>query len=199
MAPPLLAVPVKRFYVAKRRLSSVLDGPARSRLGRNLAAHTLAIVREAGLEPIVLAADNEVARWAAETGAETMLDAGAGLDDACSAVAGRASGEGRRWMVVHADLPLLTAAEVTEAVGVLASGASVVAPSKDGGTSLIGGHRPLSFSYGPGSFQRHLGALGGPTVLVRLGLALDLDDATDLAAALRHPRGEWLKQYAPAS
>ncbi|HZD03689.1 MAG TPA: hypothetical protein VE173_02190, partial [Longimicrobiales bacterium] len=60
---------------------------------------------------------------------------------------------------------------------------------------LIGGHGPTSFSYGPGSFRRHLPRLPRPRVIVRLGLALDLDGPIDLEAARGHPHGQWLRRY----
>jgi 2-phospho-L-lactate guanylyltransferase (CobY/MobA/RfbA family) len=71
----------------------------------------------------------------------------------------------------------------------------MIAPSNDGGTSLLGASRRIRFAYGPASFHRHLLRLRDPRVVVRLGLALDLDDASDLEAARGHTKGQWLDQY----
>lgn len=191
----LVGVPVKRFFVAKRRLAGVLDAEARSRLGRDLATHTLETVAEAGGDPLVLAADDEVAAWAHSSGWSSAVDAGGGLDGAATAAAQRALAGGVPWLIVHADLPLLTAADIASALRPLASGTEVIAPSNDGGTSLLGAARPIRFGYGPASFHRHLPRLRHPEVVVRLGLALDLDDATDLAAARAHAKGAWLDRY----
>lgn len=186
-------VPVKRFYVAKRRLAPVLDGPSRSRLGRDLADHTLRTARDAGTDPVVLAADAEVEKWATDSGWHAIVDPpGADLDLAASAGTRQVDG---RWILLHADLPLLGVGDLTPALEALGSGFQPIAASNDGGTSLIGGDGPMVFSYGPGSFHRHLATLRTPRVIFRLGLALDLDDASDLAAAARHERGSWLGLY----
>ena len=191
----LVGVPVKRFFVAKRRLAAVLDPASRSRLGRDLAAHTLETIAEAGGDPLVLAADDEVAAWAKQAGWATVVDQGTGLDDAAARAVDMAGAEKRSWLIAHADLPLLTAADISAALSALESRGEVIAPSNDGGTSLVGAGRPIRFGYGSASFHRHLPRLRDPIVLVRLGLTLDLDDASDLDAARTHPNGAWLDRY----
>lgn len=193
--PVLAAIPVKRFYVAKRRLASVLPAKARSRLGQDLACRTLEAVSKAGVEVLALAADTEVASWAREQGWEAMVDSGGGLNGAAGAAAARATAGGRAWLIVHADLPLLQPGDVSAAVEVLENGGSPIAPSSDGGTSLIGGTGEFEFSYGPASFHRHLARLIKPRVVVRLALSLDLDDSSDYRAAARTVDGGWLRRY----
>ena len=192
----LVAVPVKRFFVAKQRLAPLLSATARSRLGRDLATHTLETVQKAGFAPLVLAADARVASWAARRGWEAEIDEGGGLDGAAATAATFATAQEIPWIVLHADLPLLTPGDVAVAAGYLARGGSAIAPTDDGGTSLVGGRGEMRFSYGPGSFHRHLSRLDTPTVVVRRGLILDLDDPGDFAAAVAHPRGSWLAPYA---
>lgn len=191
----LAAVPVKRFFVAKRRLSPILGRTARSRLGRDLASHTLATISAAGPEVVVLAADAAVARWASGEGFASHLDPGGGLDAAASALTARAAAGSRPWLVVHADLPLLAPEDITAALEQLEAGQAPIAPTDDGGTSLIGGWGEFDFAYGPSSFHRHLRRAHRPQPLVRLGLALDLDDPGDYTAAVGHPRGTWLNRY----
>ncbi|HJR92032.1 MAG TPA: 2-phospho-L-lactate guanylyltransferase [Acidimicrobiia bacterium] len=193
----LVGVPVKRFFVAKRRLGPILDAEARSRLGRDLAAHTISTIAAAGGEPLVVAADGEVARWAGASGWSAIVDQGTGLDAAAARAASMAEQQRRPWLIVHADLPLLAEADISVALDALDTGREVIAPSNDGGTSLLGAARRVRFGYGPASFHRHLARLEHPQVVVRLGLALDLDDASDLAAARSHPRGRWLDRYPP--
>lgn len=194
----LAAVPVKRFFVAKRRLAPVLDADVRSALGRDLALHTLEAIDAAGAESLVLAADEEVADWAKHHGFHATVDQGEGLDEAATAATLQAVDAGRPWMIVHADLPLLSAADIEAAMAALDRSRGVIAPSNDGGTSLVGGHHLIRFAYGPGSFHRHLAALGEASVLVRIGLALDLDDPSDLHAALGRPEGAWLRRHTSA-
>lgn len=191
----LAAVPVKRFFVAKRRLAPVLSAEARSRLGQDLALHTMGVVEESGSDVVALAADEKVAAWAREHGWKAMVDRGDGLDGAASSAAARATTEGRAWLLVHADLPLLGPADVSAAIDALRAGESPIAPSNDGGTSLIGGTGVFRFSYGRASFHRHLPRLAAPRVIVRLGLALDLDGPSDYTAACAAPGGEWLRRY----
>lgn len=195
----LVGVPVKRFHVAKQRLSPVLSARARSRLGRELASRTLAAVQAAGTRPVVLAADRPVARWASDQGLSVLIDRHEGLDCAAAALVAEARAVDAPWLIVHADLPLLTPADIGRATAILDRGESPVAPTDDGGTSLIGGSDEMRFSYGPASFHRHLARLSAVRaavqVVVRLGLSLDLDGPADLMAARSHHRGTWLQRY----
>lgn len=172
----LLGIPLKGFGAGKSRLSGVLDTDARYRLGRALADHTLSVATSAGVRVVVVTGDAEVAELAASRGAEVIEDPGGGLDRAAEAAA---TASEDAWVVLHADLPRLTVADLRTALDALVRG-PVIAPSFDGGTPLIGGRGPMRFSYGPGSFHRHLAAMPSSTVIVRPGLALDLDTADDL-------------------
>lgn len=193
----LAAVPVKRFFVAKRRLAPILDSAARARLGRDLAAHTISTVEKSGLDVVPLASDDDVAAWLTGRGWTPMVDRAEGLDAAAHDATVRAAAEGRPWLIVHADLPLVTPEDIRAAAALLEAGNSPIAPSDDGGTSLIGGHRPFRFAYGPGSFHRHLARADDPAVIVRRGLALDLDGPGDFEAAASLPAGGWLRRYLP--
>ncbi len=186
-------VPVKQFGVAKRRLASVLPAAVRSDLGRTLAQRTLEIVDAAGSTPFVLAADPVVAAWGAGLG-YPVVETPPGLDRA-AAVAAQMAGTTHRWVVVHADLPLLQPADLAP---LLTGPGWAIAPSRDGGTNVIAGTGPFRFRYGPGSFVRHLAAAvarGPTTVVVSQGLAIDLDTPADLDAAVTHPLGRWLSPY----
>lgn len=189
MIPAIVGIPIKPFGVAKARLAPVLDAGARSRIGKAVASHTIRSVVAAGASPFVLTADLGVARWARRHGWQTLAEpSGGGLDGAAAATAA-AAGEGR-WAVLHADLPLLSAADLVAAwqrPGV------VLAPAHDGGTSLVVATGPFPFRYGPRSFHRHLHAVPNATVVVRPGLALDLDTPRDLEMALALPQGAWLR------
>lgn len=194
---PVVAVPVKRFFVAKRRLGPVLGPEARSRLGQALALHTLeTIALAADAAPVVLASDDEVTKFASDHGYVSVPDAGTGLNDAVTAFAEQCQSEARPWLVLHADLPLVRPDDVAALLDELSDSTAVLAPSNDGGTSAVGADRPVRTSFGPGSFHKHLASVADAVVISRLGLALDLDDQSDLAAAIGHPRGKWLSEYA---
>lgn len=195
MPAVVVAIPVKGFDGAKRRLAGTLDAGRRRALGRALAGRVVEAVTAAGLDPVVVAGDREVSAWATGLGLACLDDPGGGLDGAAGAAVELARSRQVPWMVCHADLPLLDAADVAACLDPVESGRVVLAPSADGGTSLAGGTGPFRFAYGPASFHRHLAAASHrrPVVVGRLGLWLDVDGPADLDAALTHHRGAWLR------
>lgn len=190
--PVVVVLPVKSFPLGKGRMSNRLSPEVRSRLGRALAERTARVAAEAGLQPLLVAGDGEVEKWALRSGLPALPDPGTGLNGAAAAGADWASRSASPWLVLHTDLPLLIPEEVTSLAGVLSRGYPVIAPSADGGTSALGGAGTIRFAYGPGSFGRHLGRLGEAVVISRLGLLHDVDSAEDLESARRHRRGAWL-------
>ena len=173
----ICGVPIRSF-AGFRRLG--LDVETRRRLARRLAGRVVTAGRDAGCVVVVVTDDPDVAAWARSSDLE-VLDPGApGLDAAARALVERAGDE--PWLVLHADLPAIDAADVA-AVG---EDPPAIAPSLDGGTSAISGRGPFPFAYGDGSFARHLARLGATArVVVRPGLAFDLDRPRHLAAARR--------------
>jgi 2-phospho-L-lactate guanylyltransferase len=192
----IAAVPVKPFGVAKKRLSAQLNRDQRARLGKAIAARTAMLSRQAGVDVLVVTGDDQVAKWASGLGFAVLAEGPAPtLDGAAHTVARTAAAQKRRWVIVHADLPLATAADL-RAVFAIASEGAVVVPSHDGGTNLLAGSGPgFPFSYGPGSFCRHLAATPEATVIVNPRLAMDLDTPHDLAHARRAAGGSWLAPF----
>lgn len=192
----LAGVPIKRFGVAKKRLAPVLDAGARSRLGKALAARTLRAVAQAGADAVAVTGDAEVKAWAEQLGFAFLDDGGTDLDEAARCTAQAATEKGMFWAIVHADLPVVTAADLRR---VFTTATDVIAPSYDGGTNLITGTGPdFAFSHGPGSFHRHLAATPHATVVAHPRLALDLDTPRDLDHALRSPYGRWMRHIIQA-
>lgn len=188
------AVPVKPFAAAKQRLAESLPASVRQLASMEMAHRTLQCLDLVGANPIVIAADNDVAAWATESGWEVLVDQG-DLNSAGRAAVGKAVAEYKPWLILHADLPLLEPSALTPAIRILLNGGSVIAPSRDGGTTLIGSSASrFDFAYGPASFHAHLRSIQAhhPAVLVDLRLAIDLDDPTDLSFAAA--RVGWLTQ-----
>ena len=183
----LIAIPLKPFGVAKARLAPVLNAAQRSRLGRTVAAHTIAVAAETGARVAVVTGDPDVSEWAVEQGAGVIAETGTGgLNAAATAAVAVALSQGRSWAILHADLPLLAFEELHDALAGWRPGDNVLAPTYDGGTSLVVGDGTFPFAYGPDSFHRHLRlAHGRAKVVVRRGLALDMDTPRDLQAALQ--------------
>lgn len=196
--PPVIGAPIRSLRGANRRLAPHLDGPARRKLATALASRTARTITRAGGRPLIVSSAPEVLEWAAEGGWEvTPEPEGGGLNGAAHAIASWAERRGRPWLILHSDLPCLTEEEVAEAVRTVRSGRRAAAPSYNGGTSALGGRGPYRFSYGPGSFHRHLRTGPPPVTLIRLGFLLDVDTPADLDAARRHPRGSWLNRVLP--
>jgi 2-phospho-L-lactate guanylyltransferase len=197
--PTVVVVPIKSFALGKQRLSGILDREHRSRLGAALAGHVLDRVASAGLTPLVVSADAEVEAWAGAHHHRVVEDPGSGLDGAATAGIEAALDLEASWIVLHSDLPLLEPEDLLALDRPLGEGRAVIAPSSDGGTSAVGEHGDLAFTFGPGSFRRHLARLEDPCVVTRPGLLLDLDSPTDLFAAVATGRGRWLREVLPDS
>lgn len=195
MGNVLVAIPVKPFGVAKARLGRVLDAEQRSRLGIAVAEHTAAAAAKTGAPVAIVTGDPGVARWGRRHGHGVVneLEArGHGLDRAAAAAAAHAHRNDMRWAIVHADLPLVTSGDILVLLAAVESG-PVMAPSRDGGTNVLGGSGDgFPFSYGLGSFTRHLAAAPAATVLSRPGLAFDLDTPEDLERIRRAPSAGWI-------
>lgn len=186
-------IPLKGFDVAKERLSPALDRERRSSLAKAAADNVLRACSGAGFDVTVVTGDQMVAEWATERAAAVISDPGKGLNAACDV--GIAASQGP-WVVVHGDLPLLDAVTMRRVGTTLAAGTPVIAPSRDGGTNLLGGTGRIGFSYGPGSFHRHLAAvLAPPQVLTGIETLIELDTPADLLSAASLPGGAWLAPF----
>ncbi len=136
--PTVAILPVKSFRLGKGRMADALSGGARSSLGRAFAERTAALAVEAGLIPVLVAGDPEVAEWALLQGFPSIPDQAGGLDGAAGVGAEWAGEAASDWIVIHADLPLLTKYELEELDEALSRHGAVIAPSADGGTSALG-------------------------------------------------------------
>jgi 2-phospho-L-lactate/phosphoenolpyruvate guanylyltransferase len=165
-------VPVKRFSEAKVRLAPALGPPARAALARDMAAAVLGAAHP--LPVAVVCDDAEVAEWARARGAVVVWAPGRGLNRAVqSGVEQLAAGGVSRVVVAHGDIPRAAG------LAVIADGDGVVLvpDRRHDGTNVVvvpagAGFR---FSYGPGSFDRHV------LEARRLGLAVEVRDDPLLA------------------
>lgn len=191
----LAAIPLKGFGSAKTRLGDSMPPANRERLAAAVAERVVSACSGAGWSVAVVSRSLDVIAWCAENGIDVIADPGGGLDVAATAAVAH-TGDGP-WALVHGDLPLLTPADLDDVAAIVAQGSTVLAPSRDGGTNLIAGTGAFAFSYGPGSFVRHIGAASNrkPLVVIRTGLAVELDTAADLRAVRRHPAGAWLDAF----
>lgn len=184
-----VVVPIRAFTDGMARLAEVLTPAERATLGRDLA--TRVAVAAAGHPTVVVSSAPEVLEWAAEHALATIDDPGS-LDGAAAAGVAWCAERGlARAVVLHADLPRISA----DSLGALArDGAAAVvaiAPCRRGdGTPAISvpvrTPAPFAFAYGPGSYLRHTAAARAAGLGVRAvrdpDLAADLDVPSDLEA-----------------
>lgn len=173
----VIGVPVKAFGIAKQRLSPVLDAEERSRLGMSIAERTVSLASQHATT-VVLTGDSEVVLWAARLGFGSVPEGEPSLDSAAHSLVAYAAG--RPWMILHADLPHLTDEDLRVAVDLMGSDTTLIAPSWDGGTSMLASTGEFPFSYASGSFHRHLAERPWAHVITRPGLSMDLDTPVDL-------------------
>ncbi len=178
-------MPVKAFRDAKLRLAAVLPAEERRRLSRELAA---GVIRAAGPLPAsVVCDDHEVAAFAESLGAGVIWTPGLGLSGAVGAGVARLCSDGADVVVVaHADLPrartfehLAPARRHERAQAVV----SIVPDRVFQGTNVIAvpAAAGFRFSYGRGSFHRHLEEAR------RLSLAIEVVEDADLSADVDLP------------
>ena len=190
----IAAIPLRSFDSAKTRLAEELPPDTRAAVAAAVAARVATACLAADWRVVVVSSAPDVVAWCASHHLDTLADPGGGLNAAATAAATTAVGP---WMVIHGDLPLVTAADLDGVAEAIRGGSVVLAPSRDGGTNVVAAAGPFRFAYGPGSFARHLAAAAPrrPVTMIREGLAVELDTPADLRATLRHPEGRWLNEF----
>lgn len=172
----LIGIPIRSFASAKQRLSEHRTPPQRRDLAVQMANHSATVVSSVA-DVIVVTGDRDVRQWAATRSLPT-LDDGGSLDGAGQAIVNHRGGAA--WGILHADLPKLSTADLQTALAGFDERGCAIAPSWDGGTSLIMSRGTFEFSYGPGSFHRHFSQCPAAAVIMRAGLALDVDEPEHL-------------------
>jgi 2-phospho-L-lactate/phosphoenolpyruvate guanylyltransferase len=193
-------VPFKGLAAPKRRLAPLLDLTERRGLARAMLADVLAALRAAeGFGRVVLVSRDPAAlELAAHWGADALPERGrAGYRAAAEQAAAAAKAAGAAGLLLlPADLPLLTAADLERLLAESERAAVVLTPSRGGrGTNAVLARPPgvLPYCYGPASFRAHLREAvraGLPWIVLELSnLALDIDRPADLRRLLADGRG----------
>lgn len=187
-------IPAKSFARAKQRLGGIASPEEREAIARALLARTVRAVRQAvGPDaPVIVVSDGpDVAEVALPAGADRVFVSEAvGLNPQLADAAGHVP-PGDDLLVIHADLPLLTADDVAALIGERA-GPVVLASDRRGlGTNALllrGAER--FFLFGPDSAARHRAAAAAHGLSVirveRPALSFDLDEEQDWAELRRH-------------
>jgi 2-phospho-L-lactate/phosphoenolpyruvate guanylyltransferase len=192
-------VPVKLFAHAKRRLMPLLSFHERRTLAGAMLGDVLsALVRAPCLTGVlVVTGDHSAQAMAQAAGAVVLNDSdNAGMNAAVDKAARRLADAGRSGMlVIPADVPLITTADVETIVLVHRAGPSVtlVPAGNDGGTNALACSPPLAVPcrFGEDSLREHreaarvAGITAGILRLERVGH--DIDRPDDLAQFLLRP------------
>lgn len=170
-------VPVKDSRSAKSRLAGTLTWPQRRRLSQIMLDHVLDALRQ--VEDIELI--GVVSRHVPSDGAVSWLrDKGKGLN--AELTRARQAWGGNDILVIHADLPLVTADEIRALLNAAEESGRAIAPDRHGsGTNAVAvkAGQAFHFRFGRDSLERHSIDLH-PASIVRPGLAVDVDNAEDL-------------------
>lgn len=178
-------VPLRSPGDGKTRLAPALTRHTRAALAGAMLADVVGALRDADVDLVVAAGGAAAASAASALQADTIMD-GPSVSSLDGAVehARRRLGPLRALLVVQADLPTLTAADVRALVE--GEQEVVIAPTDDGGTSALLRRPPtvIGTAFGPGSGAAHrrLAEAAGlaPRIVHRPGLALDVDVLDDL-------------------
>jgi 2-phospho-L-lactate guanylyltransferase len=188
-------VPAKPFREAKSRLAPDLCDDEREAVARRLLERTVRALMEArGLDRVaVVSRDREALLLALGLGAEALAEQGNGLNPALTYAASRAvEGGATRILVLHSDLPMLTAADIEALLAAGEASEVVIAPDRHqiGTNGLLTPPAAIEYAFGTESFTAHLrlarAAGFEPAVVTRPGLAFDIDypgDINDLELA----------------
>jgi|SRR5690349_15688314 len=186
-----LVLPLKSLHEGKSRLSPALGPTQRAELIAQMLDHILEQARVfPGLSRTLLvsacsAARDHAARRGAHVLTENALELNAALGHARAYV--RAMGADQL-MIAPCDLPLVSHDDLRElAAGAPPGGAAIAPDSRHEGTNglYLPIQAELSFSFGPRSFSKHVGAIERLGLklhtLERPGLAFDIDTPQDFA------------------
>ena len=190
-------VPVKPIRRGKSRLSEILSEEERAKLNHQLFIHTIDILKQVNAvsDILVVSRDSDVLTEAREMDVRTVTENGTPeLNPAlfrASLFSKAFSTEGI--MIVPADLPLMTPADVEAFLDKRTQAPEVIiAPDRHGkGTNLLFANPAdiLTFSYGDDSLTRHsdLAKEKGARLTVfdneRIGLDLDIPEDYELLKA----------------
>ncbi|MBX3566476.1 MAG: coenzyme F420-0:L-glutamate ligase [Rhizobiaceae bacterium] len=191
---------------AKSRLRPALGNDARESLALLLFDNTLAFLVSHHDGPVgVVTRSATIAERTRAQGAVVIEEASGGdINAAAGFAAGWAQAIGAQsLLIMHADIPMLTADELTQLIAAGQGAPVVIAASRDGGTNalLLSPPGAIAFRFGPRSADAHEAAakVAGLDVarLALTHLSRDVDRPEDLAEAIRLPSaGDNLRVFA---
>ena len=172
-------VPIKLSADTKSRLAGLLLPGERRALGKRMARHMLAVLDESErFDQITILSPDRPKWWAGEW----AFDRGRGLN--AELTAWRAGQGAAPVLIIHADLPLLTADDVAGLLATAESSGVALATDRAGTGSnalAIADGRDFTFRFGADSRALHAVQARTMPVLASIGLVADLDTPDDAA------------------
>ncbi len=189
---------VNKRALCKTRLATVLPYAVRTSLVERMLQHVVSVLQATCEVDQVAVVSPE--SWKLAAGVLAIGDAGFGLNDALTHAACVAEEAGAdRLVIIHADVALLKAADVSALIRAADRTGLALAPDQKGnGTNALCVRLPteLDFAFGPRSLQRHMGIAArhalAPTLVRRPGLAFDMDEIEDFHRLVGDRREELL-------
>lgn len=177
-----IIIPVKPFSEAKQRLAPVLNPVQRAKLAEHMFRHVFEVAASCigPANVIVVSRSEDILALARNEGGLDVLENN--LSDLNSALSQGVLAAGvSRVLVVASDLPVLGYDDLVE----LAHSDCAIAPDRhQRGTNALLWPAGLLFAFGENSLARHRAIAENagiaPTILVRRGLAYDVDVPDDL-------------------
>jgi 2-phospho-L-lactate/phosphoenolpyruvate guanylyltransferase len=167
----------------KTRLAAHLSAIGREELSENLFYHVVRMLQQCvSVVRIIVLSDGPLLM----SGPDWIADKGAGLNaelERARFAAGRVP-----LLILHADLPLLTVADVDAMIAAATDGLAIAPDNHGTGTNAlaIGDSRSFELCFGLDSFRLHQAqAPDAAIVSGRPGLSLDIDTVDDLDEAIR--------------
>lgn len=178
-------IPVKSFAEAKQRLSPALNQRQRAHLAERMFRHVLGVAAAVfSAARVLVISRSQDALALAEAGGATPLAerTPSALNMALRQAADFVRTQGHsKILILASDLPLLEEDDLAEIAG---NDCSIAPDRHNSGTNALLWPVDLSFQFGQASFARHrnIAETAGlvPTILVRKGLAHDVDLPADL-------------------
>ncbi len=194
----MILVPIKNTGLAKQRLASILDQPARTELAQAMLTDVLSTLHGWKNRPKVgiVTGDPYAAKLAEEFGFEVIADLDNPGETGAIEMATRVClerGEGAT-LVIPGDIPLIGAWELEEIFKHAPAEGSLLVPAGDGRGTNAAYRSPADLfplRFGNDSFKPHHAAAqatGKACVVLNLpGIAVDVDNPADLRQLLSSP------------
>lgn len=175
-------VPLKQGASQKSRLSQTLDPAQRAVLTEDLFARVVeALSASDAVSQVIVLSPSDPER----ADVTWVRDQGRGLNEELMTL--RSQYADRNVLIVHADLPFLSAADIDDLLRAAAVAGIGIAPDKfDLGTNALAmrADSEIGLMFGDRSFEKHRAAAPAAAIVKSRGLSHDIDTPDDLRAAL---------------